>query len=165
MKLRPYQEEAVRETIAAVKAGDSALLVLATGCGKTVCFAAMIDELLREEPGKIAVVLAHREELIRQAVDKIERFTSRQCAVEMGALTADIGQTFRRIDVVVSTIQTQNSGKPPRMQRFNPEEVAVVIVDESHHAVSPSYGGFFYYYRAGGAMLFGVTATPDRADE
>ena len=165
MKLRPYQEEAVRETIAAVKAGDSALLVLATGCGKTVCFAAMIDELLREEPGKIAVVLAHREELIRQAVDKIERLTCRQCAIEMGELTADIGQTFRRIDVVVSTIQTQNSGHPPRMQRFNPEEVAVVIVDESHHAVSPSYRAVIDYYRAGGAKLIGVTATPDRADE
>lgn len=165
MKLRPYQEEAVRETIAAVKAGDSALLVLATGCGKTVCFAAMIDELLREQPGKIAVVLAHREELIRQAVDKIERFTSRQCAVEMAALTADVGQSLRRIDVVVSTIQTQNSGKPPRMQRFDPEQVAVVIVDEAHHAVSPSYRAVLDYYRTGGAKLIGVTATPDRADE
>lgn len=165
MKLRPYQEEAVRETIAAVKAGDSALLVLATGCGKTVCFAAMIDELLREAPGKIAVVLAHREELIRQAVDKIERFTSRQCAVEMAALTADVGQSLRRIDVVVSTIQTQNSGKPPRMQRFDPEQVAVVIVDEAHHAVSPSYRAVLDYYHAGGAKLIGVTATPDRADE
>lgn len=165
MRLRPYQEKAVRETIAAVKAGDSALLVLATGCGKTVCFAAMIDELLREAPGKIAVVLAHREELIRQAVDKIERFTARQCAVEMAALTADIGQTFRRIDVVVSTIQTQNSGKPPRMQRFDPEQVACVIVDEAHHAVSPSYRAVLDYYRAGGAKLIGVTATPDRADE
>ena len=165
MQLRPYQEEAVRETIAAVKAGDSALLVLATGCGKTVCFAAMIDELLREAPGKIAVVLAHREELIRQAVDKIERFTSRQCAVEMAALTVDVGQSLRRIDVVVSTIQTQNSGKPPRMQRFDPEQVAVVIVDEAHHAVSPSYRAVLDYYRAGGAKLIGVTATPDRADE
>lgn len=155
----------MRETIAAVKAGDSALLVLATGCGKTVCFAAMIDELLREAPGKIAVVLAHREELIRQAVDKIERFTSRQCAVEMAALTADVGQSLRRIDVVVSTIQTQNSGKPPRMQRFDPEQVAVVIVDEAHHAVSPSYRAVLDYYRAGGAKLIGVTATPDRADE
>lgn len=165
MKLRPYQEEAVRETIAAVKAVDSALLVLATGCGKTVCFAAMIDELLRENPGKIAVVLAHREELIRQAVDKIERFTCRQCAIEMAALTADVGQSLRRIDVVVSTIQTQNSGKPPRMQRFDPEQVAVVIVDEAHHAVSPSYRAVLDYYRAGGAKLIGVTATPDRADE
>lgn len=155
----------MRETIAAVKAGDSALLVLATGCGKTVCFAAMIDELLREQPGKIAVVLAHREELIRQAVDKIERFTSRQCAVEMAALTADVGQSLRRIDVVVSTIQTQNSGKPPRMQRFDPEQVAVVIVDEAHHAVSPSYRAVLDYYRVGGAKLIGVTATPDRADE
>lgn len=155
----------MRETIAAVKAGDSALLVLATGCGKTVCFAAMIDELLREAPGKIAVVLAHREELIRQAVDKIERFTSRQCAVEMAALTADVGQSLRRIDVVVSTIQTQNSGKPPRMQRFDPEQVAAVIVDEAHHAVSPSYRAVLDYYRAGGAKLIGVTATPDRADE
>lgn len=155
----------MRETIAAVKAGDSALLVLATGCGKTVCFAAMIDELLREAPGKIAVVLAHREELIRQAVDKIERFTSRQCAVEMAALTADVGQSLRRIDVVVSTIQTQNSGKPPRMQRFDPEQVAAVIVDEAHHAVSPSYRAVLDYYRTGGAKLIGVTATPDRADE
>lgn len=165
MRLRPYQEEAVRETIAAVKVGESALLVLATGCGKTVCFAAMIDELLREEPGKIAVVLAHREELIRQAVDKIERFTSRQCAVEMADLRANLDGLLGRVDVVVSTIQTQNSGKPPRMQRFDPRDVAVVIVDESHHAVSPSYRAVLDYYRAGGAKLIGVTATPDRADE
>lgn len=165
MKLRPYQEEAVRETIAAVKAGDSALLVLATGCGKTVCFAAMIDRILDEHPGKIAVVLAHREELIRQAVDKIERFTLRRCAIEMADVRANLDGLLGRPDVVVSTIQTQNSGKPPRMTRFDPERVAVVIVDESHHAVSPSYRAVLDYYKAGGASLIGVTATPDRADE
>lgn len=165
MQLRPYQDEAVRETIAAVKAGDSALLVLATGCGKTVCFAAIIDTILRDHPGKVAVVLAHREELIRQAVDKIERFTGRRCAIEMAGLTADLYGRFDAVDVVVSTIQTQNAGKPPRMERIAPEDVALIIVDEAHHAVASSYRKVLDYYRAGGAALIGVTATPDRADE
>ena len=165
MRLRPYQEEACAKTIAAVKAGESALLVLATGCGKTVCFAAMINALLRDAPGKIAVVLAHREELIRQAVDKIERFTGRRCAIEMAGLTADVYGSLTPPEVVVSTIQTQNAGTPPRMERIRPEDVEVVVVDESHHAVSPSYMKVIDYYRAGGAKLIGVTATPDRADE
>ena len=165
MRLRPYQTEAVEAALQAARAGQSALIVLPTGCGKTVCFAAIIDTLLAENPGKFAIVLAHREELIRQAVEKIEKFTSRRCAIEMAGLAATMDGLLTRPDVVVSTIQTQNAGTPPRMKKFRPEEVAVVVVDESHHIVSPSYRKVVDYYRAGGAALIGVTATPDRSDE
>lgn len=165
MELRDYQQKAVAAGLEAIAGGRSALLVLATGCGKTVCFASLIDRVLRDNPGKVAVVLAHREELIRQAVDKIERFTGRRCAIEMAGLAADLYGTLTPPEVIVSTIQTQNAGRPPRMERVHPEDVALVIVDEAHHAVAASYRKVVGYYRAGGAALLGVTATPDRADE
>ena len=70
MELRPYQEEARR----AVE-GDwegaflRTLLVLPTGCGKTVVFSKIIEDMVRE--GRRCLILAHRGELLDQASDKL----------------------------------------------------------------------------------------------
>jgi ATP-dependent helicase IRC3 len=65
--LRPYQEEAIAAVNEAAEDGITRPLVaLPTGTGKTVVFASLIDQ----RPGR-ALVLAHRDELIRQAVDKL----------------------------------------------------------------------------------------------
>ena len=68
MKLRPYQSDAIDSIICEFARNDSTLLVLPTGMGKTICFAELIRRTLTAHPGKRAMVLAHREELIRQAV-------------------------------------------------------------------------------------------------
>lgn len=163
MNLRPYQQDAVREIYAALShPGSSTLLVIPTGTGKTVVFSTVVGGCVQK--GKRALVLAHREELIYQAVDKIQRVTGHRAAIEMAEWRADAHQFFgSRAPVVVSSIQTQATG---RMERFNPSDFGLLVVDEAHHATAPSYRRVIDYYRQNEALrVLGVTATPDRADE
>ena len=80
MNLRPYQSAAVEAVFKEWQENDSTLVVMPTGGGKTVLFA---DVIRRVFPRR-AMVLAHREELIFQARDKIQRVTSLAAEVEMG---------------------------------------------------------------------------------
>ena len=165
--LRYYQQEAVDSTFEAWLSCDYCLAVLATGCGKTVIFSAVIDRFLQEHPDKRVMVLAHREELVFQAAEKIGRITGRPVTIEMGDKQA--AQWFGQLSdhIIVSTIQTQLAGNNGgRMLKFDPAEFGLVVVDEAHHAVSPSYISVLKHYRENkDCKVLGVTATPDRADE
>jgi superfamily II DNA or RNA helicase len=163
MKLRPYQSAAAEAVFKEWQENDSTLVVMPTGGGKTILFA---DVIRRVFPRR-ALVIAHREELIFQARDKIQRVTGLQADVEMGDYRADVG-LFEAARVVVSTIQTQCSGGDGggRMSKFDPQRFGLLIIDEAHHATSPTYRRVIDYYRSNPALkVLGVTATPDRADE
>jgi superfamily II DNA or RNA helicase len=143
----------------------STLLVMPTGSGKTVTFA----EIIRRQFPRRALVLAHRNELVWQAQDKIARITGWRVDVEMGEHRADMSCMFGGPRVVVSTVQTQSSGGDGtgRMTRFDPRLFGVIICDESHHSVSPQWRKVLDWYMEQNPdiRLLGVTATPDRADE
>lgn len=163
MKLREYQNKASDSILDEWKEVESTLLVLPTGVGKTVVFA---DVIRRMQPGR-AMVLAHREELIWQARDKIKRVTGLECDIEMAENRAT-HDLFGRAPVVISTVQTQNSdaGMRKRMGAFKPEDFSVLIIDEAHHATAASYKNIINYYTQNPRLrVLGVTATPDRADE
>jgi superfamily II DNA or RNA helicase len=161
MQLRDYQQQAVDGVFDCLKSHNSTLVVLPTGTGKTVVFSHIIDQW---KSGRV-MVLAHREELIRQAADKIERVTGERPEIEMASERADM-HIFRRGKVVVSSIQTQMAGRnAKRMEKFDPASFGLVVVDEAHHATAPSYQAVIDHYRSGGAKILGVTATPDRSDE
>src|SRR5512136_2659531 len=163
MNLRPYQSAASDAIFKEWQDNDSTLVVMPTGGGKTILFA---DVIRRVFPRR-ALVIAHREELIFQARDKIQRVTGLSADVEMGEYRSD-GGLFGSARVVVSTIQTQCSGGDGggRMAKFDPARFGVLIIDEAHHATSPSYRRVIDYYRTNPALkVLGVTATPDRADE
>lgn len=153
MGLRPYQVEAVEAVLGELERVRSTLLVLPTGTGKTVTFAEIAK---RVRPRGRTLIVAHREELIRQAVDKIERFAGLRCAVEMGDERA--ASALFTPDVVVATIQTLAYAR--RREQFRPDEFALVVIDEAHHAVADSYKAVAAYFA--GAKVLGVTATPDR---
>ena len=165
MRMRPYQRDALmaikREWLNVV----ATLAVLPTGTGKTILFASLIKSVF---PAR-ALVLAHREELIFQAADKIKRVTGFECQVEMASYRADLnGGLFGGPQVVVSTIQTQCSGADGsgRMSRFDPNMFGLLIIDEAHHATAATYRRVIDYYRQNPNLkVLGVTATPDRADE
>jgi superfamily II DNA or RNA helicase len=167
MKLRPYQNKASDCVIAAWQDGAcSALVVMPTGAGKTILFA---DIIRRKLPGR-TMVLSHRQELTWQARDKIKRVTGLEVDVEMGEYkSAQDGSLFHpRAQVIVSTIQTHTAGGDGggRMGKFDPMDFALLIIDEAHHATSPSYRRVIEYYKSNpNLVVLGVTATPDRADE
>ncbi len=163
MKLRSYQAAAVDGIFEAWRTSRSTLLVQPTGTGKTVTFAHVIHRM----PMGRALVLAHREELIFQAADKIARVTGHPPDIEMAEMRADHGM-LGKARVVVSSIQTQCAGRngDSRMKRFNPQEFSLLVVDEAHHATAPTYRRVLEHYGQNPDLkILGVTATPDRHDE
>lgn len=155
MELRPYQQEA-REAIFEQWDGGvlKTLLVLPTGCGKTIVFAKVTEDCVRR--GDRVLILAHRGELLEQAADKIRQSTGLGCAVEKAEETC-MGSWFR---VVVGSVQTMMREK--RLGQFPEDYFQTIIIDEAHHCISDSYQKVLNYFSS--AKILGVTATPDRGD-
>lgn len=154
--LRPYQEEAVEAVLGEWEAGRrKTLLVLPTGCGKTICFAEVARR--QAEKGRRVLVLAHRGELLRQAADKIQRAARLPCAIE-AAGSSSLGSLC---PVTVGSVQSMS--RDGRLAEFPPDYFQDVVVDEAHHCLSESYQKVLG--RFGGANVLGVTATPDRGDQ
>ncbi len=156
--MRPYQLEAVEAVEAAWNSHRSTLLVMATGLGKTVTFAHIIDRT----PSGRTMVIAHREELIRQGASKIEAVTGRPCEIEMADERADFNR-FNPGRVVVASKDTLHE---KRLARFDPSTFSRLIIDEAHHAVADTYRRIIDWAgRNPACKVLGVTATPDRLDE
>ena len=155
MELRPYQKEAVNAIEDEWGKGvKRTLLVLPTGTGKTICFAKVTEDRVRM--GDRVLILAHRGELLDQARDKIAKSTGLGCSVEKAEESCL--DSFYRITVgSVQTLMRQS-----RLDRFKPDYFNTIIIDEAHHALSPSYRNVIDYFD--GAKVLGVTATPDRGD-
>lgn len=191
MKLRPYQGQAKGSIEVELREHISTLAVLPTGCGKTIVF----GHVARDWNGGRVMVIAHREELIFQARDKIQAVAGFEPEIEMGELRAGRSGLFGNSPVVVSSVQSLNAGTScphcdggktvseddsgnalechecldgivRRMQRFNPFEFGLVIVDEAHHATARTYRrAIDYFCQNPDCRVLGVTATPDRGDE
>ena len=156
MQMRPYQQ-AAREAVH--KEWDEGrkrtLLVLPTGCGKTIVFAKIAEDEVRSG-GKV-LILAHRGELLQQAADKLERTSGLKCAVEKAEQTC-LGEWYR---VVVGSVQTLMRQK--RLDQFPSDYFQTIIIDEAHHSTSDSYQVILNHFHT--ANVLGVTATPDRGDK
>lgn len=158
MILRPYQQHAVDNAINELATNKSTLVVLPTGGGKTILFAKVAEHFM--QTGRV-MVIAHREELIRQAATKIKAVTNYQPSVEMAdEWSAEDG--FSKPKIVVSSVQTLCRG---RVERFDPAEFSLLISDEAHHSTATSYATVYNHMLSKGCKHLGVTATPDRADE
>jgi hypothetical protein len=139
-QLRDYQKECVN-TLNNIQGGKH-LVQMATGLGKTVCFANI------NRPGR-TLVLAHREELINQPVKYFD--------VPVGFEQA--GRRSNGEPVVCASVQSLVR----RLDKFKPDEFDMIITDEAHHAVAPSYKKIYEYFKP--RVHFGFTATPNRGDK
>ena len=146
--LRDYQQDLISKTFAAWSSGmRKVLLQLSTGGGKTIIFAVVASELTCRGEG--VLVVAHREELILQAADKMAVTTG----VQPGIIKAGYKPTDSLIQV--GSIQTL-------ARRKTYPKAELVIVDEAHHASAASYRKLLDAYP--NALILGVTATPRRED-
>ena len=153
--LRPYQNEAKAAVLEQWEQGvQRTLLVLPTGCGKTIVFAKISEDCVKR--GERVLILAHRGELLEQAADKIHKACNLTCAVEKAEETS-LGSFWR---ITVGSVQTLM--RESRLARFLPDYFDTIIIDEAHHAVSDSYQRILQHFS--GAKVLGVTATPDRGD-
>ena len=154
MKLRPYQTAAIDGIHEAWEQYKRTLLVLPTGCGKTIVFANIAAEMAERER---VLILAHRDELIKQAADKLFKACGVQSATEKANETA-LGSYYNITCGSVQTLMRQS-----RLERFPRDYYGTIIIDEAHHALSESYHNILDYWSD--AKVLGVTATPDRSDK
>ena len=149
--LREYQKDWIEQIFASWQQGHQSVLAqLPTGAGKTVCFAHISDEFLRQ--GGSVLVIAHRTELIEQAVAKLESVTG----WEVGVIKYGVQPHPERL-VQVASIQTL-----ARKELLPDLNTKLLIFDEAHHATSSSYRKIIQFYPE--ACILGVTATPVRID-
>lgn len=155
MELRPYQIEAKNSIFEEWDKGvNKTLLVLPTGCGKTIVFAKVTEDCVRR--GDRVLILAHRGELLDQAADKIKTATGLGCATEKAEETC-LGSWYR---ITVGSVQTLMREK--RLGQFPSDYFKTIIIDEAHHCISDSYQRVLQHFPD--AKVLGVTATPDRGD-
>ena len=154
MELRPYQQEAKNSVFEQWEKLNKTLVVLPTGCGKTIVFAKVTEECVRR--GKRVLILAHRGELLEQASDKILKATGLRCAVEKAEETC-LGSWYR---ITVGSVQSLQREK--RLAQFDSDYFGAIIIDEAHHCITDGYQKILQHFPD--AKVLGVTATPDRGD-
>jgi superfamily II DNA or RNA helicase len=161
LSLRPYQLEALDAIRAGYRRGIHRPLVsLPTGTGKTILFSAMASGAMSR--GRGVLVLAHRDELLSQAADKMRQYDPALDEMTVGLVKAESDQWDR--PVVVASVQTL--ARERRLARVE-RRFDLIIVDEAHHAAADSYQrilGGLGAFEDGGPLTLGVTATPQRAD-
>lgn len=140
MQLRDYQQQCI--SIIESKPPGSYLVQMPTGCGKTATFTHI------PRHGRV-LVLAHREELVRQPAKYYD------CPVGF-----EIAQDRSNGEpVVIASVQSLVN----RLDRFNPDEFDMIITDECHHASATTYRKIYDYFRP--RKHIGFTATPNRGDK
>lgn len=155
MELRPYQREAKEAVFEQWENGSrKTLVVLPTGCGKTIVFAKITEDCVSH--GDRVLILAHRGELLEQAADKIAKATGLGCATEKAEQTC-LRSWFR---ITVGSVQSLM--RESRLKRFPEDYFNTIIIDEAHHCISDSYQRVLNHFPD--AKVLGVTATPDRGD-
>ncbi|WBW70940.1 mitochondrial DNA branch migration helicase Irc3 [Schizosaccharomyces osmophilus] len=161
--LRPYQEECIESCCRAFKAGKKRVgISLATGSGKTALFPHLIQKTpeLRTNANQ-CLILVHRRELAQQAYAVcLESFKKENVEIDMGSQHATGKAPI--------TVASPMSLKGDRLQKYNPENFKLVIVDEVHHLAAPTYLRVLRHFGADEAnskvYLVGLTATFYRAD-
>ncbi|MFD7668040.1 DEAD/DEAH box helicase family protein [Streptomyces sp. NPDC059788] len=153
--LRPYQERAVAAIERDLDAAGTALLVLATGLGKTLVGGEVIGNLLSSRPNARVLVVAHMRDLVGQLEKALWRHLPKSVPTRL--LTGE--NKPRALDgVVVATVESALSAV---RAGYEPE---LIMIDETHHVAET--GRFAELLDLCGATgRFGVTATPWRGDK
>jgi superfamily II DNA or RNA helicase/diadenosine tetraphosphate (Ap4A) HIT family hydrolase len=155
-----------REALAALReiradGGRRAVVVLATGLGKTWLAAFDIADMARKRPAHVPHVLfvAHRDEILQQSADTLRRALLPHFPTITFGMCAGAADTTDT-DVVLASVQ--KACREPWLERLTKRHFDYVVIDEVHHADAPSYRRLITRLDPG--FLLGLTATPERTD-
>ena len=155
---RYYQKEAIRAVCDHIEQGfRKALLVMATGTGKTRTAASLTDVLSRGGYLTNVLFLADRTALVKQARDDFKNYLP-----DMSLCNLCSNKDERNARIVFSTYPTiLNSIDSTKTQDgiplFSPAHFDLIITDESHRSIFKKYRAIFEYFDA---ITVGLTATP-----
>lgn len=166
-ELRPYQKECIDKINAAKERGVyRPLVVHPTGSGKTLIFSNLIKSLFESNPASRALVLAHRDELIQQARDKLLTVWP-EAAPLVGVVKAEQNEVGSKITVA----SVQSLYQPARLEAYVEHGLPeLTVTDEAHRSPANSYKRIYEALfllpgqDTGGRVHLGATATPDRLD-
>jgi superfamily II DNA or RNA helicase len=155
IELRPYQNDVGAEFHRTVADGKRRIILAApTGAGKTIIGASIIADLIRDL-SKSVLVLAHRQEIIKQTAGKLLKAGISHGIIQAGARP----RPLERVQVAsiqtlwVRAMHTGSMDLPP---------ADLVWVDECHHATARTYRKIIQSYP--NAIVLGTSATPTRGD-
>ena len=151
---RAYQKMAIKSVCEHLnKKHRKALLVMATGTGKTRVSISLVDVLMRNGWVKNVLFLADRTSLVGQAHKNFVKLlpSTTTCVLsDNGEKDLNARITFSTYQTMINYIDTDD--KPFSVGRFD-----LIIIDEAHRSIFGKYGAIFNYFDS---MLVGLTATP-----
>ncbi len=152
---RYYQERAIRKVAAALERKQrKALLVMATGAGKTRTVIALDDVLQRANWVKRVLFLADRNALVKQAVNAFKRHLPSSSPVNLVTERDEDGRVYVcTYQTMMGLIDEMKGGQ----KRFGPGYFDLIVIDEAHRSVYKKFGAIFEYFDS---LLVGLTATP-----
>lgn len=153
---RPYQQRAIRAIARSFEEEGErkALLVMATGSGKTRTVIALIDLLMRANWVKRVLFLADRVALVNQATGAFKAHLPSAAPVNLVTERTSEGRVFLS---TYPTMMNLIDGKSDETRKFGPGHFDLIVIDEAHRSVYQRYRAIFDYFDS---FLVGLTATP-----
>ncbi|MES2356062.1 MAG: DEAD/DEAH box helicase family protein [Pseudomonadota bacterium] len=161
---RYYQKRAIRRITEAFEQDldRKALLIMATGAGKTRTVIALVDLLMRCNWAKRVLFLADRVALVKQAVNAFKKYLPDTAPVNLVTEKDTEGRvfvsTYPTMMGLINEVNDQGPGRSSNGQRrFGVGHFDLVIIDEAHRSVFQKYRAIFDHFDS---LLVGLTATP-----
>jgi type I restriction enzyme R subunit len=159
---RPYQKSAIHSVCSHFKAFNrKALLVMATGTGKTRTAASLVDVLGQQNWVTNVLFLADRRELVRQAksafVKNLPYLSTCNLAEREPGESPAARAVFSTYPTMMNAIDAEKNDGGSRL--FSPAHFDLIIVDEAHRSIFKKYRAIFKYFDA---LIIGLTATPKK---
>jgi len=156
VKPRDYQKECLTAIDDAIAKGEKrALVVMASGLGKTYTSAFAVEKFFANRVFTRVLVLCHSEKILRQTKEKFKDYFGEEFSYGM---YVNDDKTTRPTNFLFATFQTMKENR----KNFQKDEFAYIIVDEAHHSKARTYFPTIRYFQP--EFLLGLTATPDRLD-
>ncbi len=153
---RYYQARAIRRVNTTLETDNlrKALLVMATGSGKTRTVIALIDQLMRANWVKRALFLADRVALVNQAINAFKAHLPQTAPVNLVTEKTSEGRIYvSTYPTMMGLMEAIQNGQ----RRFGPGHFDLIVIDEAHRSVYRKYRAIFDYFDS---LLIGLNATP-----
>lgn len=155
---RPYQERAIKRVAETFEgAHRKALLVMATGTGKTRTAIAIVDMLIKQRWARRILFLADRTALVRQAKGNFVKLMPNLSCINIVEEKENIDlhrMIFSTYPTMMNKIDTERANNIPV---YSPGHFDMIIIDEAHRSIYQKYQAIFTYFDA---IIIGLTATP-----